>query len=333
GSNYHSEICLLDNSLKIPSILQQLPESSNLGAGGGEQREKEEKVLIFNLSPKGKRKGCLQTGRQLEHPQPQKQTIIPTHRPRKETAPRSPPPKTRRIPLPSQRTGGIPPPAASERAGPEGPLSFNHSPRPEGDEGLQPQAPKRALARTRDHRIQHPPRSPWRGRRRKPHAGSVPRAPLPAPPRQDLAPRQSVPVLRPQQARSCRVHMASGVHMAINGPPSLPRQGALRLRAASAAPAPSPAFARRPRPQPPPRGERRGTPGTARGPGVGGADLADPWAPPAHTRRLCTRGRDKQVTDSATICQHGLIEEPGLLGRSVTCAKSQLPSLSGVASC
>ncbi|XP_045867124.1 uncharacterized protein LOC123946089 isoform X2 [Meles meles] len=90
--------------------------------------------------------------------------------------------------------------------------------------------------------------------------------------------------------------MASGVHMAINGPLSLPRQGALRLRAASAAPAPSPAFALRPRPQPPPRGERRGTPGAARGPGVGGADPADPWAPPAHTRRLCTRGRDKQFT-------------------------------------
>lgn len=194
-----------------------------------------------------------------------------------------------------------------ERAGPDGPLSFNHlppTPKETRSFSLKP-LNRRSLAPGTTG-IQHPPRSPLRGRGRKPHAGSVSRAPHPP---QDLAPRQPVPVLRPQQARSCRVHMASGVHMAINGPPSLPRQGALRLPDSQRHSRPKPRLRPPASPPPPRRSESRGMPGAARGPGVGGADAADPWAPPAHTRRVCTRGRDKQVPSPDTL-RLGLVPKP-----------------------
>lgn len=69
-----------------------------------------------------------------------------------------------------------------------------------------------------DHRINTPPCSLLRGKGQKtPRRKCVPRSP-PRPPRRDLAPCPQIPVLLPQQTISSCVHMASGVHMAKNGP-------------------------------------------------------------------------------------------------------------------
>lgn len=69
-----------------------------------------------------------------------------------------------------------------ERAGPDGPLSFNHlppTPKETRSFSLKP-LNRRSLAPGTTG-IQHPLRSPLRGRGRKPHAGSVSRAPPPPP--------------------------------------------------------------------------------------------------------------------------------------------------------
>ncbi|TKC39202.1 hypothetical protein EI555_007789, partial [Monodon monoceros] len=194
------------------------------------------------------------------------------------------------------RTRDVPPPAA-DRAGWAALATLLPpplSPTPKKTRSLEHHRdPKRAFARTRGPPDQTP---------RPAHRGGG-GGENPTQEGRDLAPCQPVPALRPQQARSSRVHMASGVHMAINGPPALPWQGrapAPQLRSRPLArPAPPQARPSARPPRPLRSGESRGIPGAARDPGAGSADPADPRAPPAHIRRLCTRGRDEQARTGA----------------------------------
>lgn len=170
--------------------------------------------------------------------------------------------------------------------------------------------------------MQHPqPCSPRRGRK-TPHRKGVPRSALrPRVGGRDLAPGQLVPALRPQQARSSRVHMASGVHMARSGPFALPAAGARDGSPAPLPPAvarPAPPQARpsaRPPASPPAKWrELRDIPGAARGapptPGRAALTPPTPRTPPAHTRRRCTRGCDEQVPFSGTL-RPGPVPTPG----------------------
>lgn len=109
----------------------------------------------FDLSPKGKRKGCLQTSRSLALAStPQTQTIIPTHRPGKATAPRPPRPQyTKFHSHPgAQETFHLL--SLPEPAGPMGhaPSTTTTLPRPQKKRGASasgPHTPTPALARTR----------------------------------------------------------------------------------------------------------------------------------------------------------------------------------------
>ncbi len=125
-------------------------EKKQRGKGRGGERESPN----FDLSPKGKRKGCLQTSRSLALAStPQTQTIIPTHRPGKATAPRPPPPQyTKFHSHPgAQETFHLL--SLPEPAGPMGhapSTTTTPPPAPERNEELQPQVPtpphRRALA-------------------------------------------------------------------------------------------------------------------------------------------------------------------------------------------
>lgn len=92
-----------------------------------------------------------------------------------------PPPNSVNPPLPSRCTGDGPPRAVATGRARSATLLQHHFPLREGAEAERPGPPnERPLARG-DHGTPHPALLPPRGRRRKPHAGSVSCAALPAP--------------------------------------------------------------------------------------------------------------------------------------------------------